>query len=75
MVWGRNQESELGNGKKASLVVPTTVESPDGNRVMLMTKRAMEVKDLHGKVWKCGVKVEQHVVAGYENSVVYWKIV
>ena len=74
MVWGRNRESELGNGKKASLVIPATVESPDGDRVMLMTKKATEVRDLHGKVWKRGVKVEQHAVAGYECSAVYWKI-
>jgi hypothetical protein len=74
MVWGRNHESELGNGKKASLVIPANLESPDGDRIMLMTKEATEVKDMHGKVWKRGVKVEQRAVAGYENSAVYWKI-
>lgn len=74
MVWGRNRESELGNGKKANLVIPATVESPEGDRIMLVTKKATEVKDLHGKVWKRGVKVEQHAVAGYECSAVYWKI-
>ncbi|KAF8968391.1 regulator of chromosome condensation 1/beta-lactamase-inhibitor protein II [Flammula alnicola] len=76
MVWGKNHESELGNGKKSSLVIPTPVQSPDEDeRFMLMRKKAKEVKDLHGKVWKHGVTVEQHVAAGYENSIVYWKIV
>lgn len=75
MVWGRNHESELGNGKKASLVIPTPLQDVEGERLMLMRQRAKEVKDLHGKVWKRGVQVEQHAVAGYANSVVYWRIV
>ncbi|KAJ3504015.1 hypothetical protein NLJ89_g8163 [Agrocybe chaxingu] len=74
MVWGKNYESELGNGKKGSLPTPTTLEDPDGQRLMLMAKKAKEVKDLSGRTWKRGVKVEQRMVAGYENSVVYWKI-
>lgn len=75
MVWGRNYDSELGNGKKASLVIPTALENGEGERFMLMSQTAREVKDLHGKFWKRGVKVEQHAVAGYSSSIVYWKIV
>lgn len=74
MTWGKNYDSELGNGKKASVPVPMTLETPDGGRFMLMEVQAKEVKDLHGKVWKRGIKVEQHAVAGYGNSAVYWKI-
>lgn len=75
MVWGRNLDSELGNGKKASLVIPTALQNSEGERFMLMNQKAGEVKDLHGKVWKRGVKVEQRAVAGYASSIVYWKIV
>lgn len=75
MAWGKNYESELGNGKKSSIALPTTLESPDGERLMLRTKKAKEVRDLHGKVWKRGVKVQQHVVTGPQSSAVYWRIV
>jgi len=74
MFWGKNYDSESGNGKKASIALPMAVES-EGERVLLVEKRAKEVKDLEGKVWKRGVRVEQRPVAGYQNSVVYWKIV
>jgi len=74
MTWGKNYDSELGNGKKASVPVPMTLETPNGGRFMLMELQAKEVKDLHGKVWKRGIKVEQRAVAGYGNSAVYWKI-
>jgi len=75
MVWGKNYESELGNGRKASVAVPTPLVMEDGERFMLMRMKGKEVKDLHGKVWKRGVKVEQTVVTGYGNSAVYWRIV
>lgn len=74
MFWGRNYDSESGNGKKASIGQPVVVES-EGERVLLKEKQAKEVKDLEGKVWKRGVRVQQQPVAGYQNSVVYWKIV
>lgn len=74
VVWGKNYESELGNGKKASVSVPTVLNKPDGERFMLVQRKAKEVRDLKGKVWKRGVQVEQCAVAGYEGSVVYWKI-
>ncbi|TFK28684.1 RCC1/BLIP-II [Coprinopsis marcescibilis] len=73
-VWGRNFDHELGNGKKGSMSSPINLEVPEGERLMLMGRKAKEVKDLHGKVWKRGVKVEQRVATGYGNSVVYWKI-
>jgi hypothetical protein len=76
LVWGRNNESELGNGKRSNVVFPTPVQSPDEHeRFMLREKKAREVKDLAGKVWKRGVQVKQQVVSGFNNSVVYWKIV
>ncbi|KAG2014091.1 hypothetical protein CC2G_010937 [Coprinopsis cinerea AmutBmut pab1-1] len=74
LVWGRNFDSELGNGKKSSISSPTRLEVPVGERLMLMKRKAKEVKDLHGKTWKTGVNVEQRVATGYGSSVVYWKI-
>ncbi|RXW17978.1 hypothetical protein EST38_g7882 [Candolleomyces aberdarensis] len=74
-VWGRNFDSELGNGKKSSLAGPARLEVPEGERMMLMERKAKEVRDLHGRVWKRGVRVKQHVAAGYGTSAVYWKIV
>ena len=75
MVWGKNYESELGNGRKVSVAVPTPLVMEDGERFMLMSMKGKEVKDLHGKVWKRGVKVEQTATTGYGNSAVYWRIV
>jgi hypothetical protein len=74
VVWGKNHEYELGNGRKSSLPVPTMFSTPDGGRVMLGATKAKEVKDLQGNVWKHGVQVEQCAVAGYENSMIYWKV-
>lgn len=74
MVWGRNFDYELGNGKKSNLPTPVHLDIAEGERLMLMERRAAEVKDLHGKVWKKGVKVRQQVAAGYGTSAVYWKI-
>ncbi|KAG6872807.1 hypothetical protein C0995_006406 [Termitomyces sp. Mi166 len=75
VVWGKNYESELGNGKKSSIPVPTTLETPEGGRFMLRRRKAKRVLDLHGKLWKYDVQVEQCAVVGPENSAVYWKIV
>jgi hypothetical protein len=75
MFWGKNYDSESGNGKKASIAQPVVVELSEGERLMLVVKQAKEVKDLGGKIWKRGVRVEQRPVAGPQNSVVYWKIV
>ncbi|KAF6764701.1 regulator of chromosome condensation 1/beta-lactamase-inhibitor protein II [Ephemerocybe angulata] len=74
MVWGRNFDSELGNGRKSSIAGPIHLDLAEGERLMLRTRKAKEVKDLHGKVWKKGVNVKQQVAAGYGTSVVYWKI-
>ena len=71
-VWGKNHDSELGNGKKSSLPVPTTLIVGD-ERVMLQKKKG-KVLDLQGHVWGKRVDVEQKALAGYNNSVVYWKI-
>lgn len=75
VVWGKNYESELGNGKKSSIPIPTVLETPEGDRFMLRRRTAKRVLDLHGKVWKNNVQVEQCAVVGPENSAVYWKIV
>lgn len=72
-MWGTGQEYELGNGKRSSLAIPTTLTQADGTRRMLMKTKA-DVKDLRGKVWKRKVDVEQCAVGGYGNTVVYWKI-
>ena len=74
VVWGKNHEYELGNGKKSSLPTPTTLYSTDGGRLMLRKIKAKEVRDLNGKVWGRGIDVEQHAVAGYGNSLIYWRI-
>lgn len=75
MVWGRGHGYELGNGKRSNVVTPIPLQAPDGEeRFMLLTKKAKAVKDMHGRVWKSGVTVKQRVAAGYENSIVYWKI-
>src|SRR5882762_8873450 len=73
-VWGTNYDYQLGNGKRTSVAVPTTLVRPDGNRFMLMKTKAPIVKDLRGCVWKKNVEVEQVAVAGFGNSAVYWRI-
>ncbi|KAF8844906.1 RCC1/BLIP-II [Paxillus ammoniavirescens] len=73
VAWGLNHDYQLGTGKRTSLSAPVTLERPEGGRFVL-TKRKATVKDLSGKVWKKTVDVEQCAVAGYGNSIVYWKI-
>ena len=73
LVWGANQDFQLGNGKRGSVASPWALQTTDGQRVIL-GKRKADVKDLQGRVWKRGVEVEQCAVAGVGNSVVYWKI-
>lgn len=75
LVWGKNHEFELGNGKKSSQAMPIYLESTQqGERFMLCQRKAKVVRDLKGNAWKRGVKVEQRAVVGYGNSVVYWKV-
>lgn len=74
LVWGANFDYQLGNGKRGSTATPRNLEGLEGERVMLGKKKAKEVRDLVGKVWKRGVDVEQCAIAGYGNSVVYWRI-
>ncbi|KDQ59428.1 hypothetical protein JAAARDRAFT_153233 [Jaapia argillacea MUCL 33604] len=80
LAWGANSEYQLGNGKRTSLAAPAWLKTPgegvDGGRVMLMKKKAVLIRDARGEVWKGGkgIDVEQTAVAGYENSVVYWRI-
>lgn len=72
VVWGLNRDYQLGTGKRSNLNSPATLERPEGGRFILAKRRAT-VRDLSGKVWKKNVEVEQCAVAGYGNSVVYWK--
>lgn len=72
--WGTNYEYQVGNGKRASTAVPTTLEPVDGDRIMLGKRRAKVVRDPQGRVWKRGVEVEQVALGGYGNSLVYWRI-
>ncbi|KAI0003218.1 regulator of chromosome condensation 1/beta-lactamase-inhibitor protein II [Russula compacta] len=81
LAWGTNYEYQVGNGKRASIAVPTTLEPPveldrdgDGERIMLVRRRAKIVRDPQGRVWRRGVDVEQVVIGGYGNSLVYWRI-
>ena len=71
--WGANYEYQLGNGRRSSVPIPTVLEVA-GGRMMLSKRKANEVRDLSGKVWKRGVNVEQCAVAGWGNSMVYWRI-
>ncbi|KAI0303365.1 RCC1/BLIP-II [Multifurca ochricompacta] len=64
--WGTNYDYQVGNGKRASIAVPTTLEPGEATRKV----RA----DPQGRVWKRGVDVEQVALAGYGNSLVYWRI-
>ncbi|KAI0721594.1 RCC1/BLIP-II [Cerioporus squamosus] len=74
MAWGANFDYQLGIGKRGSQSTPTLIETVEGGRFMLQSKRADEVLDMQGRVWKKGVEVEQRAVAGWNNSVVYWRI-
>ncbi|KAI0747945.1 RCC1/BLIP-II [Daedaleopsis nitida] len=74
VVWGANFEYQLGTGKRGSQATPTMIETVEGGRFMLRSKKAREVRDMQGQVWKKGVEVEQRAVAGWNNSVVYWQI-
>lgn len=83
--WGFNADSQLGNGKKNTLAVPTNVqvrraveggqgEQNEPRRYMLRKRKAGVVRDMKGEVWKKGVEVEQVAVAGPGCSAVYWRI-
>lgn len=74
LAWGKNYNYELGNGKRSGLAVPTTLTDADGDRFLLRRKKAKEVLDLQGHVWKRNVEVEQKAVAGYNSSAVFWKV-
>jgi Regulator of chromosome condensation (RCC1) repeat len=74
LTWGTNYDYQVGNGKRASIAVPTTLEPVEGDRMMLGKRRAKVVRDPLGRVWRRGVEVEQVAIAGYGNSLVYWRI-
>jgi hypothetical protein len=72
--WGRNQDYELGNGKKTpGAASPVPMDAVD-ERLLLQTKRAKLVRDLQGRVWGRGIKVEQSAVCGFGSNVVYWRL-
>ncbi|KAK0210611.1 regulator of chromosome condensation 1/beta-lactamase-inhibitor protein II [Desarmillaria ectypa] len=73
LAWGKNQDFELGNGKKSSVPVPTTINMGD-ERTILRKRKGAKVTDLKGRLWSRKAEVEQTAVAGYNSSVVYWKI-
>jgi len=74
LLWGANYDWQLGNGKRSSLAVPTTLMRPDGSRFILAKAMASEVRDLEGRMWKRKVEVEQRAVAGWGNSIIYWRV-
>jgi len=74
LAWGTNYDYQVGNGKRASIGVPATLETEGGDRIMLQKQRAKAVRDLQGRVLARSVDVEQVAIAGYGNSLVYWRI-
>ncbi len=74
--WGMNYDYQVGNGRRASIAVPTTLEPAEGlgDRIMLEKRRATVVRDPQGLVWRRGVEVEQVAVGGFGTSLVYWRI-
>ncbi|KAH9989777.1 regulator of chromosome condensation 1/beta-lactamase-inhibitor protein II [Russula vinacea] len=72
--WGTNYDYQVGNGRRASIAVPTTLEPEEGDRIMLEKRRAKVVRDPQGRVWRRGVDVEQVAIGGYGNSLIYWRI-
>jgi hypothetical protein len=74
VVWGSNQDYQLGIGKRGSVASPMWLHRPDGSRFMLGRKKAALLRDLEGKEWKRGIKVEQRAIALRGSSVVYWRI-
>jgi hypothetical protein len=72
--WGKNYDSELGNGKKSSVATPMVMETANGKR-MLLGERKAEVKDAGGQLWKRGQMVSQWTAAGYGNTLVYWRLI
>ncbi|KAI9457802.1 RCC1/BLIP-II [Lactarius psammicola] len=74
LAWGTNYDYQVGNGKRASIAVPATLGTEGGDRIMLQKQRAKVVRDLQGRVLGRSVDVEQVAIAGYGNSLVYWRI-
>ncbi|KAG2365754.1 regulator of chromosome condensation 1/beta-lactamase-inhibitor protein II [Suillus spraguei] len=66
-------DTQAHGGKDGWSSVPTTLERPEGGRFILGQRKAL-VRDLAGNVWKKKVEVGQCAVAGYGNSIIYWKI-
>lgn len=73
-VWGTNYDYQVGNGSRASIAVPTTLDPVEGDRIMLEKRRAKLVRDPQGRVWRRGVEVEQVAIGGFGTSLVYWRI-
>ena len=72
--WGTNYDYQVGNGRRASIAVPTTLEPVEGDRIMLEKRRAKLVRDPEGRVWRRGVQVEQVAIGGFGTSLIYWRI-
>ncbi|KAJ7172661.1 regulator of chromosome condensation 1/beta-lactamase-inhibitor protein II [Mycena filopes] len=72
--WGRNQDYELGNGKKAGVPSPSPVVDASNGRLLLQRKRAREVRDMQGRVWGRGIEVEQTALSGFGNSCIFWSL-
>jgi hypothetical protein len=86
LVWGGNQDNQLGNGKRSALATPTNLppivphatDGADGEtnatRLQLHAAKA-DAYDPTGKLIRRGVHCEETVVAGWNCSVLYNKIV
>ncbi|KAK2460566.1 hypothetical protein APHAL10511_007036 [Amanita phalloides] len=72
VVWGRNADGELGNGKRASVAGARAVEGAGGR--VLLGMRVGELRDARGRVSGQG-QVEQRAAAGDGNSAIYWRVV
>ncbi|KAJ7273533.1 regulator of chromosome condensation 1/beta-lactamase-inhibitor protein II [Mycena haematopus] len=73
--WGRNQDYELGpNSKKPGTCTPMLVDGGDGMGRVLLQSKTSEVRDMRGRVWGRGIKVEQYALCGYGSSIIYWRL-
>jgi hypothetical protein len=75
LVLGYNADGQLGNGKRASLCIPSHVSALGGvvGRMMLRHREKVPLVDMQGR--SCGKgNVEETAVAGWNCSAVYWRL-
>ncbi|KAF8582077.1 RCC1/BLIP-II [Ramaria rubella] len=75
LTWGLNQHYQLGNGKRASVNIPTPVQAGDGEGRLMCKVSKGKVKDFKDRLVGRKMDIEQCAVAGPGISVIYWRIV